>query len=550
MTKLTCKDNNFYLKSEYVDRLRCKQIPGYQWVKAKKMWKYPFDYQTLKVILALFQNINVSDNIYDKLDQIEKSRVKVNENKIDFFNKNIDESFRNLLELPLHDHQLLSFNFFRKQELAADFSEPGAEKTAVQIALIKYRIIHYEIDKILIVCPKRIMAEVWQKDIIKFMYGENDHILPIILLDKPTDSCNNLLKSMNTGIFIVNYEKIWRLEKTLLNKEFDMLILDESHKIKTHSAKQSKFILKLNDKKFKSILTGTPSANSELDLFSQFKFLDPTLFGTSYYAFKDKYFFKAGFEGYESVLKPDAQKQIKALTDIYAVSWKKSECKDLPLLTEQNMYCELKGEQLRVYNEMQDNMIAFLNDTTYTAPIALTQVMRLVQITSGFLQKTEEHDLVIFKNNPKLKMLKELVESIPKNRKIIIWAHYRKDIELIHNNFPNQSLTYYGGIPDKQKDINKERFDTDKNIRILISNPASGGIGLNLSIANYSIYYSKDYSYINYGQSKERFNREGQKHKMTSYHLLVKDSIDEIILIAVQEKHSTNQLITDIRKMK
>ena len=80
-------------------------------------------------------------------------------------------------------------------------------------------------------------------------------------------------------------------------------------------------------------------------------------------------------------------------------------------------------------------------------------------------------------------------------------------------------------------------------------NPASGGMGLNLSNANYAIYYSMNYSFEQYDQSRERFNRPGQTRKMTIYHLQAKNTIDETIYEALKNKEKVNDLITTIKEM-
>lgn len=97
-------------------------------------------------------------------------------------------------------------------------------------------------------------------------------------------------------VAVINYESAWRLEKELLAWAADLTIADEGHKIKTHNISASKAMHRLGAKaRYKLLLTGTPVTNKALDIFSQYKFVNPTVFGQSFYVFRNRYFDMTGY---------------------------------------------------------------------------------------------------------------------------------------------------------------------------------------------------------------------------------------------------------------
>jgi len=410
MRSLTTNGKSLILKCNYIDRHKAKEISGSRWDKRNKNWKFPLDPELLKPLVAKFPDVNIDSKVYTLLSNLSARWDKFKIERAEHFARSVDdfESDRNFLSLPFFDHQLKSYAYFKDRKLAIDFSEPGCGKTAVQIALIKHRLMSCGVKNILIICPKGIMERVWYDDLVKFMYGGQKPAFPQYLINVTGDKAIALLKNGGDGIYIINFEKTWRMLSSLQKITWDMIIVDESSRIKNQAAKQTKAILKL-DARFKSIMTGTPAPNSMLEIFPQLKFIDPTLFGTAFYAFKEKYFNPGGYMNYEWFLKPGAASEIKAKIDIHAVSWKKDKCLDLPSVTDNIVECELSNKQKTIYRQLQDDMIAFLNDNVYNAAIALTKILRLTQITSGFIQQVDGENLETFEPNPKLCLLSEIV---------------------------------------------------------------------------------------------------------------------------------------------
>lgn len=112
-------------------------------------------------------------------------------------------------------------------------------------------------------------------------------------------------------VAVINYESTWRLEKELAAWKPNLIIADEGHKIKTHNISASKAMHRLGAKAgYRLLLTGTPVTNKAIDLFSQYKFLDPSVFGNSYYTFRNRYFDMTGYGNYTPVLKGNMEGEL------------------------------------------------------------------------------------------------------------------------------------------------------------------------------------------------------------------------------------------------
>lgn len=543
-------------------RFKAKSIAGNEFDRPTKQWLYPLVYEKFQTILDKFPDVVVDNNVEDALKESMDNVIvlrNLKKNLIDNPKECHNYYPRGLFTSAqgrLFGHQKFSLGFFSAMEegFSCDFSEPGTGKTLVQIGLIKSRIEQGLINKILIFCPNSITETVWQKEINYWFPEINCFIINSTELSFLED-----LFDVNTPIvYIVNYEKSWRIEEYLKSLDVDMIICDESTRIKTYSAKQSKAIHHLGrNVKYKSIMTGTPVPNSYLDIYSQLKFIDPSMFGT-FSQFRYEYFTPSGYEGYTWIPKEGTSEKIKDLMYLRGVCHRKRECLDLPGLTVQDLYCELKGDNLVVYKHMLKEMIAYLNSETYMAAMAITKVLRLIQITSGFIQNTDGVGFQNFKLQPKFDLLMELLMDIPKDCKVVIWAIFRRDIEFLRDALGDKAVTLYGGTPlrksvrgTKSTKMTRaeivDEFQNDGKIRYFIAHPASAGHGINLSIANYAIYYSMSYNFEHYEQSKDRIERIGQEKPMTVYRLMVRKSVDRIIYGALGRKKGMNEFLKDLR---
>ena len=215
----------------------------------------------------------------------------------------------------------------------------------------------------------------------------------------------------------------------------------------------------------------------------------------------------------------------------------KDECLDLPSKTYMKRVVQLSLEQKKLYEQMKRLALAEMNGKMVTTATALTQLMRLHQITCGHF-KADDDSIQEIKNN-RIDELMELIDEV--EGKAVIWAHYRYDIATIvreiEKQYPGSVMTYYGDTTseDRQRAI-KEIQNPESKVRFLVGTPQTGGYGITLTGASTMIYYSNGYDLEKRQQSEARIDRIGQKKPMTYIDILAEDTIDEKIVKALRKK--------------
>ena len=246
--------------------------------------------------------------------------------------------------------------------------------------------------------------------------------------------------SENLTIFLMNVEALSTLKGYEAAYNFvkgheTLVTVDESTTIKSPTASRTKSTVKLGlHAKYRRILTGSPVTKSPLDLYTQCQFLDSELLGfSSFWAFKSRYALMAhrnaagGAHSYQHIIKYVRLDELNTKLESFSTRILKEDCLDLPEKVYMKRSVELTSEQVKAYNEMKQFAVAELEDKTMTAFSALTQMMRLHQITCGHVT-TDDGTIQEIKSN-RLKELLNLLEET--DGKIIIWANYRYDIQSI-----------------------------------------------------------------------------------------------------------------------
>ena len=197
----------------------------------------------------------------------------------------------------------------------------------------------------------------------------------------------------------------------------------------------------------------------------------------------------------------------------------------------------LTAEQEKVYKQMKEMALAQLNGKLLTTANALTQLMRLHQITCGHF-KANDGSIQIVKNN-RLSELMDLLDEV--EGKAVIWAHYQYDvqtiIEAIKKEYGDDSVVdYYGKTPNDERQDNIKKFQEDPRYRFLVGTPSTGGYGITLTAASTMIYYSNGYDLEKRQQSEARIDRIGQTKPMTYVDIICEDTVDERIVKALRKK--------------
>jgi SNF2 family DNA or RNA helicase len=383
-----------------------------------------------------------------------------------------------------------------------------------------------------------------------------NHIYKKVVLWKSSDKSEKQKKLLNTlfetgldlHILIMNVEALSTkngvdFAARFINSHKTMMAVDESTTIKNPEAKRTKNIVSLGvEAKYKRILTGSPVTKSPLDLYKQCEFLDPWLLDhNSYYSFRTRYaVMKTANFGGRSVQIVVGYRNLGELSDkLKNFSYRvlKDDCLDLPKKTFMKRVVQLTPDQYKVYQQMKKEALAILNGKMITTANALTQLMRLQQITCGHF-KADDGTIQEIKSNRIDELINVLCEI---EGKAVIWAHWQSDvkqiIKAIVDEFGEDSFVdYYGLTPQDERQKNIKRFQEDDKCRFFIGTPQTGGYGITLTAASNMVYYSNGYDLEKRQQSEARIDRIGQKKPMTYIDIICEDTVDDRIVKALRKK--------------
>ena len=289
-------------------------------------------------------------------------------------------------------------------------------------------------------------------------------------------------------------------------------------------------------------MTGSPVTRNPLDLYSQCEFLDPRLLDfASYYSFRNRYaIMKSANISGRSINLVTGYQNLGELSDkLKPFSYRvlKEDCLDLPDKIYMKREIQLTAEQKKLYDQMKREALATLNGKTVTTMTALTQLMRLHQITCGHFS-ADDGSIQEIKNN-RLAELLDVLEEI--EGKAIIWAHYQHDVmniyKLLEDKYgPGSVVHYYGKTLPEERDYAIKNFKTNDKVRFFVGTPQTGGYGITLVQANTVIYYSNGYDLEKRMQSEDRAHRIGQKKKVTYVDLIAEDTVDNKIVKSLRKK--------------
>ena len=449
-------------------------------------------------------------------------------------------------------HQITALEKSWNQESFAYFMEMGTGKTKVLIDNLAMLYDKGKVDAALIIAPKGVIGTWYNQELPEHLpdHIENVTVLWQSNINKKQEDKLLQLFEIETAlhILVMNVEAF----STTKGKEFAMkflrahkplMAIDESTTIKNPKAKRTRNILDLTPlTKYRRIMTGSPVTKNPLDLFTQCYFLDPYhLNHESYYSFRMRYaIMKTANISGRSIQLVSGFKNLTELSDkLKPFSYRvlKQDCLDLPDKIYLKRQIDLTPEQKKLYQQMRKEALATLNGKTVTTTTALTQLMRLHQITCGHFS-ADDGTIQEVKNN-RISELLDVLEEV--DGKAIIWAHYQHDVrnifKIIEEKFgPGSVVHYYGKTLPEERDYAIKNFKTNKKVRFFVGTPHTGGFGITLVQANTVIYYSNGHDLEKRMQSEDRAHRIGQKEKVTYIDIIAEETVDTKIVKSLRKK--------------
>ena len=336
-----------------------------------------------------------------------------------------------------------------------------------------------------------------------------------------------------------------------------LMVLDESARIKTPSAKRTRSIVKAGKlAKYRRIMTGTPATNGPFDIFSQYLFLSPsfwmdhgfgnfTTFRSYFGVFEDGWNSHTGRE-FKQLVRYRNLDKLHDMIDPLSSRVTKDQVLDLPPKLYSTREFDLSKEQSRLYeafksSSMEELLEALGDDFDLPQGLAIVIMLRLQQITCGYLPNPEGELKMIDGPNPRLEELKEICEEL--DHPAIIWARFQKDIDLISKDLKGRCVTYDGRTGPDERAEAIERFQNG-DVQFFVANPAAAGEGLTLTAARTVVYYNNSFKLDHRLQSEDRAHRIGQEHPVHYIDLVARETLDDKILKTLVAKKSIADTIT------
>lgn len=452
----------------------------------------------------------------------------------------------------LWDHQQEALEF-----LHTDYSSEGhllwmAMGTGKTLVAIEYARI-CGLEKILILCPLSVVWT-WKREFEKHTESGSNYFVGLAGGSVAMRAATVFsLRTVNRLVIAMNYESFWRpaMMKQLLEIDWKLIVCDEIHRIKSGSTKQSRGAYKLarETKAMRLGLSGTPFPNSILDAFGSYRFLDDRIFGKSFIAFRSRYAVVTTRPGFPLITGYQNTDQFRE--KVHSIAFKvDADVLNLPEATHVERTFELPGEAWKLYTALRDDFIAQVGDGVITASNALVRLLRLQQMTSGDAMTervTEEDGLVLIEeghteiHDEKSVVLKDLFQDFEFREPLVIFYRFTRDLHRICRACETQGRTF-SELSGKKKELEPWQAG---NTDVLICQLQAGSLGIDLTRARVTIFWSLSFNLAEYDQALARTNRPGQTKAVTYVHLIAERTVDRTVLSALKEKRNVIKTILE-----
>lgn len=426
----------------------------------------------------------------------------------------------------------------------------GCGKTRVAIDTTMER---NDTHRILVVCPKAVVP-VWRENLCKFAtkpWACWDETKGTVATksDQIREFVGQSRLYPNTRFFVVvNYDIVWRqpLGDCLLNREFDTIILDESHRAKSAGSKVSKYLAMLGRRaNYRMCLSGTPMANSPLDVYGQYRFLDRTIFGTRHDEFLQEYAIMGGPEK-RFIVGFKNQQRLKEKFQSIAYTCRMADIADRlklpPVLPDTEIYVGLPAKDIKTSRELGKEFVAECGTGAIVVSNVLSKMLRLQQIAAGFCMVQEEvggPNEIRELNTAKEDALADMLGDISPEASVVVFCVFVHDLECVARSAAKAKRRAFE-VSGRRNELNDWKRAPGAILAVQIQ---AGSEGIDMTNAHHAIYYSLPHSLAQYNQSKARLYRPGQRHPVNFCHLLAEGTVDEAMYNSLQRKQDVVEAI-------
>ncbi len=556
-----------------------RSLPNRTFDKKNRYWKFPA--MDLFILKKILKEHNISASITQPAQELftgianQLKKIKeISEAKTsDFIVRGLKS------DVELYPFQKVGVDFLASVGSGLMGMDMGLGKTLMGTANASNGLIDKKIERVLVLCPASVKNE-WAIQLAKF----TDYSYTVV-----SGKNREELYNRKTDFIIMNYDLLWRDIDIVKKIKWDMVIGDEIQRARNYKTDTVKCLKKI-DCDIRIGLTGTPIENDLMDLFTIMKFINPKIFGTNATSFKNRYCTVDYFGRIDPTKYKNLDEINKKLSFIMIRRRKREVLDDLPEKIVNHFYVNLNPEETKKYREIKSGLLEDIEGGKLKSVNALTQVGYLRQLCDCL-------NLVITKDkmvSSKFAELKQIVDDLPKESKIVLFTQYERMAKLIEDNIGYRSVHLHGGVKNdckweneldrevrktnkdlperdldlachkaKQKAICGDcayyedkkkchtrkkiqyRFNNDPGVKLFISTDA-GKAGLNLQIANVVINYDLSFNPAVNEQRIARIDRIGQKsEKVLVINLICVDTIEEKVLKILGQKQKLFDKVID-----
>lgn len=427
-----------------------------------------------------------------------------------------------------HEYQQYATDFIIKNPTAAVFLEMGLGKSVIALtAILELCLERFEISRVLVIAPLRVARDTWPAEIQKWDHLKN------LTYSVAVGTANERRAALRqkTFIHIINRENVqWLIEDSGIPWQYDMVVIDELSSFKSHQSKRFKSLMKARPGVRRMVgLTGTPSSNGLMDLWSEFRVLDMgKRLGRFITHYREQFFEpdrRNGMQVFSYKPRAGAEREIYRRIGDITISMRSADYLKMPECVMNTVPVKLDSTEYEVYEEMESKMVTELDGVEIDAVNAAALTGKLCQLANGAIYTPDGN--TVFFHERKLDALEDLIEGA--NGKPVLVAYwYKHDLARIQERFKVRELK-------SSKDI------TDWNagkIPVAVIHPASAGHGLNLQAGGSTlIWFGLTWSLELYQQTNARLWRQGQQAEtVVIHHIITRGTVDEDVMQSLSEK--------------
>lgn len=438
----------------------------------------------------------------------------------------------------LHKYQERMVNFIYNTPKCALWAGLGLGKTITTLTAIVDLIDSMTVSKVLIVAPLRVANSVWHKEAANWQHTK--HLKFSIVTGSEKERLAALHKTAD--VYVINRENVtWIVEHYAKKWPFDMIVIDEASSFKSPSSQRFKSLRKtipFTDRLVE--LTGTPSPNGLLDVWSQMYLLDcGARLGRSMTAYKQR-FFEVGYNGYSFKPVPSANGIIHRLIDDIVISLNVDDYLEMPERIDTIIRVPLPPSRMAEYKQLEREFLIQINDNDIVAYNAATLAGKLLQYCNGAIYTDELKNWTEI-HSAKLDAIDDIIaENSDEN--LLIAYNFKTDLERLKKRYPDAVVL------DNNPDIIKQW--NDGNIKMLLAHPASAGHGLNLQHGgSIIVWFGLNWSLELYQQFNGRLHRQGQTKPVRVVHIVADGCIDDKVMLAIENKAITQDELLNAMKL-